>query len=1851
MRTKERQNPMRTIRSFTWLSILALPISSFASLFQVVQLSEPAGFLSQTDAIQQGTNHPSVTPSLSSNGYAFGYWTIDDVRVTGPDGRSLTQVSSVIQAASTYKAHYFQESTDSDSDGIMDWFEYRMFGDLSRGPGDDPDGDEFTNQREDQLGQDPLVKDLIRDGGLSSRASSAFVYADTSMVKATIKSDPAGFVTQTENFLALNSNVSTASLNGETNEYHFAYWSVNGVRQAAPNGTASSQVDLNVSVTSEIIAHYLPSNEDSDSDGVPDWFELHQFGNLTLGPGDDPDGDGFPNKLEGELGQEARIKDLVRDGGLSSRTSTAFVYADTSMVQATIKSNPAGFVTETENYLALNANVSTASLNGQTNGYHFAYWSVNGVRQTAPNGTASSQVDLNVSVTSEIVAHYLPSNEDSDSDGVMDWFELHQFGNLSLGPNDDPDGDGFSNKREGELGQEARVQDLVRDGGLSSRISPSILYFLQINNSPDGLDLNDTIVHANKPAGQTIGTFTPHDDDDPNAIGAYDLSLVDGNGSTDNAKFAITGRNLKTNALLALGTYSIRVRVADDENASFQKTFAIQAVPDPNKDDDNDTLTYAQEQALGTSDDNPDSDGDGFSDGAEVLAGTNPANANSRPNQAPTAIDLNGTSVAENQVAGTIVGEFNATDPDANATITLTFTDGNGSQHNNLFALDANGTLRTTETFDYETNATALHIRVKATDEHNASLAKAFVINVTNVVEDLDGDGIEDHVDPDDDGDGFSDVAEIAYGSDPRNNQSVANQPPSAIDLNGTSVAENQVAGTIVGEFNATDPDANATITLAFTDGNGSQHNTLFTLDANGTLRTAATFDYETNATALHIRIKATDEHNASLAKAFVINVTNVVEDLDGDGIEDHADPDDDGDGFSDAEEIAYGSDPRNAASVANQAPTTIDLNGTSVAENSNVGSVVGILNATDPDANATITLTFADGNGSQHNNLFTLDANGTLRTAATFDYETNATALHIRLKATDEHNASLEKAFVINVTNVVEDLDGDGIEDHFDPDDDGDGFSDAEEIAYGSDPRNAASVANQAPTAIDLNGTFVAENSNAGSIVGNLNATDPDANATITLTFADGNGAQHNNLFTLDANGTLRTAATFDYETNATALHIRVKATDEHNASLAKAFVINVTNVVEDLDGDGIEDHADPDDDGDGFSDAVEIAYGSDPRNAASVANQAPTQLDLNGSSVAENSNVGSVVGNLNATDPDANATITLTFTDGNGSQYNNLFALDANGTLRTTATFDYETNATALHIRVKATDEHNASLAKAFVINVTNIVEDLDGDGIEDHFDPDDDGDGFSDAEEIAYGSDPRNNQSVANHAPTQLDLNGTSIAENSNVGSIVGILNATDTDANATITLTFADGNGSQHNNLFSINANGTLSTAATFDYETNATALHIRVKATDEHNASLAKAFVINVTNVVEDLDGDGIEDHADPDDDGDGFSDAVEIAYGSDPRNNQSVANQAPTQLDLNGTSIAENSNVGSVVGILNATDPDANATITLAFADGNGSQHNNLFSIDVNGSLRTTSTYDYETNATALHIRVRATDEHNASLAKAFVINLTNVVEDLDGDGIEDHADPDDDGDGFSDATEIAYGSDPRNAASVVNRAPTDITLNHSRIAEGRPAGDLVGKIQANDPDDENGTGDYLYALVAGYGPNALFSLDANGTLRTTAILNHEANASQSIRVRATDEWNASLEKNFSIEVIDLPEQGTLPATPPVITLPSWLAGSQPAGSHAPGWYQSSWFGGFHITKAPWLYHSQLGWLYALDDGTGNVWLWTEPHGWLWTGQGLFRHLYRHHDQIWIYFLKNQNGIPRFYNHATQQVE
>ena len=80
---------------------------------------------------------------------------------------------------------------------------------------------------------------------------------------------------------------------------------------------------------------------------------------------------------------------------------------------------------------------------------------------------------------------------------------------------------------------------------------------------------------------------------------------------------------------------------------------------------------------------------------------------------------------------------------------------------------------------------------------------------------------------------------------------------PTDIQLSNASVAENLPVGTFVGEFNATGPNADSTHVFAFAEGEGSQDNNLFTLEADGTLKTNAILDYDANATHT-IRVRAT---------------------------------------------------------------------------------------------------------------------------------------------------------------------------------------------------------------------------------------------------------------------------------------------------------------------------------------------------------------------------------------------------------------------------------------------------------------------------------------------------------------------------------------------------------------------------------------------------------------------------------------------------------------------------------------------------------------------------------------------------------------------------------------------------------------------------------------------------------------------------------------------------------------------------------------------------------------------------------------------------------------------------------
>ena len=96
-----------------------------------------------------------------------------------------------------------------------------------------------------------------------------------------------------------------------------------------------------------------------------------------------------------------------------------------------------------------------------------------------------------------------------------------------------------------------------------------------VNEAPTDIALAPASVPENSPIGTTVGTFTASDPDLGDIIA---FALASGAGSTDNASFTISGATLSTTAVFDYeikNTYSIRVRVTDSANHSFEKVFTI----------------------------------------------------------------------------------------------------------------------------------------------------------------------------------------------------------------------------------------------------------------------------------------------------------------------------------------------------------------------------------------------------------------------------------------------------------------------------------------------------------------------------------------------------------------------------------------------------------------------------------------------------------------------------------------------------------------------------------------------------------------------------------------------------------------------------------------------------------------------------------------------------------------------------------------------------------------------------------------------------------------------------------------------------------------------------------------------------------------------------------------------------------------------------------------------------------------------------------------------------------------------------------------------------------------------------
>ena len=279
---------------------------------------------------------------------------------------------------------------------------------------------------------------------------------------------------------------------------------------------------------------------------------------------------------------------------------------------------------------------------------------------------------------------------------------------------------------------------------------------------------------------------------------------------------------------------------------------------------------------------------------------------------------------------------------DPNPTLSYYLINGAGDTDNSLFALETNGTLKTATTFDYEADASTYSIRVQVRDEFNASMEGNFTVTLEN-----------------------------------------ANEAPFNLHNTGPlTMAENAPINTVVGNFNASDPDTGTVLTYSLVNGAGDGDNSLFFMEANmGRLRTAALFDYENDASSYSIRVAVSDSYGLSTEQSFTVDLTDVIENL---------------------------------------AP--VDLNSSAeltIMENQPLGTYVGAFVAMDPDGDP-LVYSLVSGPGDGNNSSFSLDSNGSLTTALPLDFESGS-ALSIRVRVADESNASVEENFMVQVVDLDE--------------------------------------------------------------------------------------------------------------------------------------------------------------------------------------------------------------------------------------------------------------------------------------------------------------------------------------------------------------------------------------------------------------------------------------------------------------------------------------------------------------------------------------------------------------------------------------------------------------------------------------------------------------------------------------------------------------------------------------------------------------------------------------------------------------------------------------------------------------
>lgn len=204
-------------------------------------------------------------------------------------------------------------------------------------------------------------------------------------------------------------------------------------------------------------------------------------------------------------------------------------------------------------------------------------------------------------------------------------------------------------------------------------------------------------------------------------------------------------------------------------------------------------------------------------------------------NHAPAIADQT-FNLIENAPMATVVGKVVATDQDLNA-LTYSITGGNTDGLFKIAAASGLISVAKDAVIDFEAGLPDYVLTVQVRDNGNPMLSAS--ANITIHVTDL-------------------------------------NESPTGLALTGSTVAENLPAGTPVGTFSSTDPDAGETFTYQLVAGVGSGQNSFFQIVGNA-LQTATPLNFEARS-SYSIRVRTTDHGGKWAEQTFTITATNVNE-------------------------------------------------------------------------------------------------------------------------------------------------------------------------------------------------------------------------------------------------------------------------------------------------------------------------------------------------------------------------------------------------------------------------------------------------------------------------------------------------------------------------------------------------------------------------------------------------------------------------------------------------------------------------------------------------------------------------------------------------------------------------------------------------------------------------------------------------------------------------------------------------------------------------------------------------------------------------------------------------------------